>query len=242
VIAFNLVTTAAWASAKLSPPHPIGEYVGSSGEASGVSFLLLNEIYRISTFMSFFSIWITTAILMNNYREKLINAIVYWVILSIPFVYFVVTYFYQYFIGGMLTSYLANDPVTVSIILGAFLSLSKPIGGLVFGIAFWKISTIVSYEKRIRTYMIICGWGIFLIFATNQVATQVVTPYPPFGLATLTVLNTAGYLMLLGIYGSATLVSANANLRRSIHKHALESKLLNLIGHAEFERDTKDRR
>ena len=66
------------------------------------------------------------------------------------------------------------------------------------------------------------------------------TPYPPFGVATISVLNLASFLMLLGIYNSATLVSANTDLRKSIHKHALESKLLNLIGHAEFERDTKD--
>lgn len=237
VIAFNLIATAAWASAKLSPPHLIGEYVGSSGEMSPGRFLVLDLIYRVSSFMSFFSIWITTAILMNNYREKLVNAIVYWVLLSIPLVYFVMTYFYQIVIGSVLTSYMPDDPVTVSIVLGAFLSLSKPIGGLIFGIAFWKISTIVSYEKRIRKYMIISGFGIFLIFAANQAATQVVAPYPPFGLVTITVLNIAAYLMLIGIYNSATLVSANTNLRKSIHKHALESKLLNLIGHAEFKRE-----
>jgi hypothetical protein len=43
--------------------------------------------------------------------------------------------------------------------------------------------------------------------------------------------------MLLGIYNSATLVSANNELRRSIHKHALESKLLGAIGHAEMEKE-----
>jgi hypothetical protein len=43
--------------------------------------------------------------------------------------------------------------------------------------------------------------------------------------------------MLLGIYNSATLVSANNELRRSIHKHALESKLLGLIGQAEMEKE-----
>ena len=36
--------------------------------------------------------------------------------------------------------------------------------------------------------------------------------YPPFGLATITVLNIAAFLMLLGIYNSATLVSANNQL------------------------------
>jgi hypothetical protein len=65
----------------------------------------------------------------------------------------------------------------------------------------------------------------------------VVAPYPAFGLATITVLNLAAFLMLVGIYNSATLVSANTNLRKSIHKHALESKLLSLIGQAEFERE-----
>jgi hypothetical protein len=84
--------------------------------------------------------------------------------------------------------------------------------------------------------MIISGWGILLIFGANQATTLIVAPYPPFGLATITVLNIAEYLMLLGIYNSATLVSANNNLRISIRKHALESRLLGLIGQAEMEK------
>ena len=43
--------------------------------------------------------------------------------------------------------------------------------------------------------------------------------------------------MLLGIYNSAVFVSANNQLRRSIHRHALGSKLLGAIGHAELERE-----
>jgi hypothetical protein len=85
--------------------------------------------------------------------------------------------------------------------------------------------------------MIISGWGILLIFSSNQAATQIVFPYPPFGLVTTTILVSASYLMLLGIYNSATLVSANNGLRRSIHKRALESKLLGAIGHAEMEKE-----
>lgn len=85
--------------------------------------------------------------------------------------------------------------------------------------------------------MIISGWGMFLIFAANQAAIQIVNPYPPFGLATITVLNIAGYLMLLGIYNSASLVSMNNNLRKSIRKHAIKSNLLDLIGHTEMEKE-----
>ena len=39
------------------------------------------------------------------------------------------------------------------------------------------------------------------------------------------------------VYNSAALVSTNNELRRSIHRHALESKLLGAIGHAEMEKE-----
>jgi hypothetical protein len=238
IIAFNLIMTAAFAIAKISDrPHLAGEYVGSSGDVSGGKHFLIDYIYRITTFMSFSGIWITTAILMNYYREKLINAIVYWVILFIPLIYFIISFFYQVILGSILTSIVQIDPIAVSIVLGAFLSLSKPIGGLLFGLVFWNISRIIRYERNIKIYMIISGWGIFLIFSSNQAVTQMVSPYPPFGLVTVTILTTASSLMLLGIYNSATLVSTNNELRRSIHRHALESKLLRAIGHAEMEKE-----
>jgi len=236
VIAVNLIVTATYVNAKMSDRAPYTEeYVGSSGDISGGQHLFLNDIYRISSFMSYISIWTTTALLMNNYREKLANALIYWIILCLPHVYFLITYFYQFILSNILISYLEIDPVTVSIVLGAFLSLSKPIGGVFFALAFWKISRTISYEKNIKTYMIISGWGIFLIFSANQAEAQIVGPYPPFGLVTVTVLNIAAFLILVGIYNSAVLVSANNDLRKSIYKHASESKLLGQIGRAEVE-------
>jgi hypothetical protein len=241
LIAFNLVVTAIITDVKINDrPDKIRELVGGSIDISFGKYVFLDNIYTISSIMSFISIWITTALLMNSYRDKLIvNAIVYWIILSIPLVYFLVNYLYKFILTNMLSSYLAIDPITVTIILTAFLSLSKPIGGLTFAIAFWKISKITSYEKNIKTYMIISGWGILLIFGADQavVQSQLQSPYPPFGLATLTVLIMASFLVLLGIYNSAIHVSANNQLRKSIHKHALESRLLGLIGHAEMEKE-----
>lgn len=241
VIALNFIITASYVCVKLTDrPSIIGEYVGSSGDLTGSKSSLLKDAYNITTFISFLSMWFTAALLMNYYREKLINAIAYWIILSIPLIYFIITYFYQYVLGRILTNYLQVDPVTVSIVLGTFLALSKPIGGLLFGIVFWKISKIIAYEKKIKTYMIISGWGILLIFCSNQAVTQIVLPYPPSGVAAITVLTTASYLMLLGIYNSATLVSTNNELRKSIYKHALESKLLGLIGQAEMENEVQN--
>jgi hypothetical protein len=238
VIAFNLIMTAAFVNTKVNDrPSLAGEYAGPSGDISGGQYPILNNIYRISSFMSYISIWTTTALLMNNYREKLANALIYWIILCLPHIYFLITYFYQFIFSNILISYLEIDPITVSIALGAFLSLSKPVGGVFFAVAFWKISRTISYEKNIKTYMIISGWGIFLIFSANQAEAQIVAPYPPFGIVTVTVLNIAAFLILIGIYNSAILVSTNNDLRKSIYNYALESKLLGQIGRAEMENE-----
>lgn len=237
-IAFNLIMTATLADIKVNArPDHVGFYVGGNADISGGRYLLFDNIYRVSSFISFCSIWFTTAVLMNHYREKLANAIIYWIITSIPFVYFLITYFYQTILSNLLLSYLEIDPITFSILLVSFVSLSRPIGGLVFGVAFWKISKTIGYEKNVKTYMIISGWGIFLIFSADQAISQVVSPYPPFGIVTVTVLNLGAFLMLLGIYNSATHVSASNSLRNSIRKHALESRLLSLIGTAEMENE-----
>ena len=168
---------------------------------------------------------------MNSYREKLIRSVMYWTILVLPLIYFLITYFYEFTLSPILSSYFQKDPLTVSILVSAILTLSKPIGGLIFAIVFWNMSRIIGYEKRMRLSMAIAGWGIFFIFSANQAATQIVVPYPPFGIATVTVLNVASFLLLLGIFNSVTLVSANNSLRKFIHKNAL--KLLNPIGEAE---------
>jgi hypothetical protein len=122
----------------------------------------------------------------------------------------------------------------------AFLSLSKPAGGLAFGIVFWRISKTVSYLRNIQTCMIISGWGILLILATDQALVQSLAPFPPFGLVTNSVLILGSYLMLLGIYNSARLVAINIDLRKSIYKHAMESKLLSIIGKAEVDKELQN--
>ncbi|MFB5599980.1 MAG: hypothetical protein ACE5SW_07120 [Nitrososphaeraceae archaeon] len=238
LISFNLFMASTVTSIKLMDrPNEIRMFVGGTADLSVGKYTLLNDIFKISSYISFISIWITTALLLNYYREKLIKAVLYWIVLSIPLVYFIINSVYTFIFGNLLNFYLTIDPITVSIILTAFLSLSKPIGGLTFAIAFWRTSKFISYEKNIKAYMVISGWGILLIFGTNQALVQALAPYPPFGLATITVLIIAGYLMLLGIYNSATLVSMNDNLRKFIYKQTSESNLLGVIGRAEKEKE-----
>ena len=86
-------------------------------------------------------------------------------------------------------------------------------------------------------YMNVAGWGIFFIFATNQAISLTLVPFPPFGLATITVLVLGSCLTLIGIFSAASAISTNSEIRTVIYRHALESKLLGLIGRAETEKE-----
>ncbi len=235
IIVINFVVTAIYTCINISDrPSEVREFVGGSMDVTVGRHVFLEVLYAVSSIASFGSLWAATVVLMKDYRSKFINAFTYWIILSLPLIYFLLSTFYKLILTGFLIQYLTADPITVSIILTAVLSLSKPIGGLTFGIVFWKISKTLSYERNIKTFMIISGWGILLIFAANQGISQSLNPYPPFGLYTNSVLILAAYVTLLGIYNAATLVSVNFDVRKSIRKHASESKLLDLIGQAEM--------
>jgi hypothetical protein len=241
LISFNLIITCTVVIAKITDkPEEIRRYVGGTADLSGYKYQLLDKIYKVSAIVSFVSIWLTTVLIINRYREKtIVNFVILWIILSLPLLYFLTSYAFQFILLDIFIENLTLDPVGVAIVFTAVLSLSKPIGGLTFAIAFWNISKTLKYEKNIMAYMIISGWGILLLFGTNQALLQTFSPYPPFGLVTVSVLITAVFLLLLGIYNSTTLVSVNNNLRKQIHKHASEIKFLGEIGQAEKEREIK---
>ena len=238
LITFNLAITAIVTVIKLGDrSDEIRPFVGGAVDISAGKYVFLNNIYTVTTLTSFVCFWVTTAILINYYRERSFSKLTYWILLAIPLVYFLLNYIYPFILSTLLSGSMALDPVTVSLYLTTFLTLSKPIGGLTFAIAFWKISSILSYEKNIKTYMIVCGWGIFLIFSTNQAGTQTLAPYPPFGLATTSALILGSFMMLLGVYNSAVLVGNNNKLRTSIRQYALESSLLGAVGTSQMSKE-----
>jgi hypothetical protein len=238
LITFNLAITAIVTVIKLGDrSDEIRQYVGGAADISAGKYVFLNDIYTVTTLTSFVSFWVTTAILINYYRERSFSKLTYWILLAIPLVYFLLNYIYPYILTTFLSGSMTLDPVTVSIYLTTFLTLSKPIGALTFAIAFWKISSNLGYEKNIKTYMIVCGWGIFLIFSTNQAGTQTLAPYPPFGLATTSALILGSFMMLLGVYNSAILVGNNNKLRTSIRQFALESSLLGVVGTSQMNKE-----
>ncbi len=127
------------------------------------------------------------------------------------------------------------DPILFGLSYTLVFSTSKPVGGILFGIAFWIVSKGLSY-RHVKDYMIISGYGLLLLFTANQHQLLQLNPYPPFGLATISYVGLASYLVLVGVYSSALSVANDVELRRSIRRSVQEnSDLLGNIGEAQFE-------
>jgi hypothetical protein len=83
--------------------------------------------------------------------------------------------------------------------------------------------------------MMVSGIGLAILFGSNQGIILSNTPYPPFGIFTVSFFGLASYLTLVGIYYSAISASQDTALRRSIRKSVEQQiNLVDMIGKAEI--------
>jgi hypothetical protein len=158
---------------------------------------------------------------------------------SIPLVYFLSQF--QTLLLYIFTPLRVADPILFSIIYTLVFSAVKPVGGILFGVAFWSIAKNINHTA-VKDYMIISAFGLVLLFTSNQPIGLTLTPFPPFGLPTISFLELASYLIYVGIYSSALSVANDVELRKTIRKSVVEqSELLDNIGTAEMERQLQNR-
>jgi hypothetical protein len=137
-----------------------------------------------------------------------------WIILSLPLIYFLIQF--QPLFINLFSSFLVSEPILFSTLYTLIFTLSKPVGGILFGIAFWSIARKLGNKNIIRDYMIVSAYGLVLVFVSNQAAVLVSAAYPPFGIASASFMGLASYMVLVGIYSSAISVAEDSTLRRSI--------------------------
>jgi MFS family permease len=193
-----------------------------------------------STILSFMLMWAATALLLRHYSHK-IGTIKYWILVSVPLVYFASQFPSLFF--NLFASLLILDPVFYGILLTLIFFLSKTAGGIFFGIAFLMVARGLDNNSVVRSYMFISAYGLILLFVSNQaLVVWINIPFPAFGLATISFTGLSSYLILLGIYSSAISVAEDSKLRQSIRKFALEeSKFLVDIGVAQMEHELEKR-
>jgi hypothetical protein len=85
--------------------------------------------------------------------------------------------------------------------------------------------------------LIFTGFGFFLLFSSNQAILMSVAPYPPFGIATVTAMGLAAYLVVVGLYTSTISLSQDTELRRNIRRLARsQTRLFDSMVTAESEK------
>jgi hypothetical protein len=192
---------------------------------------LYNSAYVVSSVLSFIFVWIATVLLLRYYSKK-IGTAKYWVIVSVPLFYFLSQF--QYIFIDLFAPFRLSDPILFGIAFTLFFNMAKPIGGILFGVAFWTVSRSVS-QYPIRNYLIVSAYGLVLLFTSIQAIDLMFAPYPPFGLVTASFVGLSSYMLLVGIYSSAISISQDSELRKFIGKIAVkEAKFLEGIGFAQM--------
>jgi signal transduction histidine kinase len=200
----------------------------------------VQAVYVTSHIASFLLLWGSTAILLHTYSKKL-GIVKFWTIISIPIASFLSIFV---FVTPYVMSYSSSDMDTnFKIIVVDALGYTLPavVSGILFGLPFWVIARTLSYNSALKDYMIIAGSG-FVLFELAIIGSVMLASYPPFGLASVSIVGLSSYLILMGIYSSAISMSEDAKLRQAIRKSAVdESKLLVGIGSAQIEQKVEKR-
>lgn len=199
----------------------------------------LSNIYTVTSIVSFAMTWIATILLLYHYSHRL-GQLRYWVIVSLPLIYFL-SQFPSLFLN-VFGPLIKQDPIFYGTLLTLIFTLSKPAGGILFGVAFWTTAKRIRSDLAVRDYLIISAYGFILLFTCEQAIVLINATYPPFGLATVSFMGLSTYLVFVGIYYSAVSVSQDNILRQEIKKFAdQESKLLDHIGSAQMEKDIQSK-
>lgn len=138
------------------------------------------------------------------------------ILVTVPLIYFLSQFITLSF--NFIKPMILSDPFFYSILFTQIFTISKLIGGVLFGIAFWTIIKTIPKSYSIRNYLIISAFGMTFIFVMGE-SSIIQTPYPPFGIATISFVGITSYLIFIGIYFSAISITFDTQLREEIRKH-----------------------
>jgi hypothetical protein len=212
---------------------------GGSMDVSKGRLDLLDQAFFYSYILSFISAWVASAIMLQHYAVT-IGKRRYWLLIISPMVFFLAQFTTPPLLA--LAPIINVDQFFVTTIITIVLTLSKPIGGLIIGLQFWVMAKSVSRTNSLRIYLLVSGFGFFLLFTCNQAILLSIAPYPPFGISTLTVVGLSAYLLVVGMYTSSVLLSSDAELRKSLRLFAKsQSKLIDPMVTTEVQKEIEER-
>jgi hypothetical protein len=198
----------------------------------GSIILLLNYLYFYLANVSYALTWIIAALLLKDYAKKL-GKLKFWTILSLPLLF----YFSQLLITefGLFVPQEVSDRFSFLIWFSFLYTLSIPVAGILFSLPFFLVIKKTNTGKPLEHFLKILAYGLILYSASGS-ATVYHTPYPPFGLSTVSMIGPSSYLIAMGIYYSAILIARNRTIEYQMMKAEKYSEFFANIGSAELEK------
>jgi hypothetical protein len=191
--------------------------------------------YQITGILSFVALWIATVFLTNHYASK--NKTKYWIMVSLPIIYFASIYLISYLEHIHLLEQLGvQDNPVYSYTYNLFLNTVRTAGGIMFGVAFFMLSKTIIHIQ-LKKSIVIIGAGLALLFSANASSLIIMTLYPPWGIISATFSIIGSYLLLIGFDSATFYLATDASLRRIIAKlPQKEYDLLKSLGYSETEK------
>jgi hypothetical protein len=188
----------------------------------------------VVTIVSFVSVWIASAVLLNTYSRR-IGKFRYWMIICTPIIYFLFP-FEKNFVD-IFSSLIKTSPVLFGLVNFLLFSATKQIAALFFSVVFLTAATLVT-KHEMRKYLLISAVGIAILFGSIKINTLLYATYPPFGIITISFMPIGSYLVFTGLTISATLVARDKALRKEFYNTAIsQMSLLKTIGVSEMENE-----
>ena len=195
--------------------------------SDGDPFEFFYDIYTYLIDISLILFLVGSYILLNNYLEN---------VYRLRLILTLVLSFFLYFIVNLDSYGIIETPNADQSLFYYYIiqNLGTVAGGCMIGYSFWKVGKRLGNANPIRKYLIMTSFGLILIFIITQ-GTLIMTPFPPFGLSSLSFVIIAISLFNFGLYATAISLSQDVKLRQTIKlKTKRNINLLSSIGKAQM--------
>ncbi len=241
-IAFTSISYLFWSDAvlamKASVVFPESEVTFNPGYEENSPLNLLDYVLHGTLTAFVLLLWAGTVVLLYH-NFKRIGQVKFWALVTLPVISFlgILTVIYQEIAPTSLAPLLTPSNLMIPIWLLYYSGLSM---GVIIGLSFILIGRFLKHGTHSRDFLMITGFG-FMIFVWAYSAILTHTPYPPYGIATVSALPLSLFMILNGLSYSAISVAQDQTLRRSIRKSVKDMKFLESIGTAQMEQELQKR-
>jgi hypothetical protein len=224
---FALVAIALYFSVSLSylltqfnvRPEIITSFRDAYGAYFNPASPALSTGYALAGYGYFLLTWFATVLLLQYYSHR-IGKVRYWLIASVPIIYFL-----GQFVTFALDNLNISRPFATSLTYNFIIFTFKAGGGVMFGFAFFILSRNIRTHD-IQYYLLIAGLGIMFVFSSTDLSSIGFAPFPPFGIGSVSYLPLSTYLLFMGLDSCSRRLAFDSNIRRTIMDSVKEDELL----------------